>query len=66
MFTFIGAGGWSAHLFRSPENRHVEFVREGTAHNDLKEETQLGVQTPRKDCTVVRRQDFGNQNHSGS
>jgi hypothetical protein len=31
-----------------------------------RDEAQSGVQTLREDCTVVRRQDFGNKGHSAS
>jgi hypothetical protein len=49
----------------SPDKDMASLGR-GQPCDDLRDETQLRVQTAREDCTVVRRQDFVNQDHSAS
>jgi hypothetical protein len=39
---------------------------DGQPCDDLQDEAQLGVQTPREDCTAVRSRNFGGQDHSAS
>jgi hypothetical protein len=70
MFTFIGAGGWSAHSFTPWAGPPVslrafllEWVRRspktGMWRSLGKDGTQMEVQVRRKDCAALNKQSFG-------
>lgn len=46
--------------------KDVGAAWEGQPCHDLRDEAQSGVQTPREDCTAVRRQNCVKQGHSAS
>jgi hypothetical protein len=43
--------------------KDVGVAWDGQPCDDLRDEAQLGVQTPREDCTAVRRRNSVNQGH---
>ncbi len=60
VFAFIGARGWSAHLF-------VPWANPGpTGSWGVAYRAQLGVQSSRKDSIVVSKQNFGGRSHLNS
>jgi hypothetical protein len=60
------SGAQTLLVGRGAPKKDVGVAWEGQPRDDLRDEAQLGVQTPREDCTVVRRQNFVGQDHSAS